>query len=246
MRRSTSVSPRPEQPVGNLAVLAAGGVHDHHPVAVVDRLGQGAGRGDALVVGMGVEGDQGGHTRGPITGRRGRPTGLAAAARPGRPGSLTAGGRRAASTGANETHTGSVSTLANRHPPSRAPCGEAVDRSERRGRLRSELGSGGLPPGRAGRTRRRGWSGPWRDRRRRRPSTPEMTCWIPSSGTCVAGRPGRSTASTALGDPTGGAGNGGRRRTCCPEVVEATVVEAGAEAVDECGDLVAIARRSDT
>ena len=55
-----------------LAQLAAGGEHDHHAVAGVDGTGQRAGGADRLVVGMGVEADDGPH--GPDPNARGRRT----------------------------------------------------------------------------------------------------------------------------------------------------------------------------
>jgi hypothetical protein len=50
-----------QEPLLHLAVLAAGGHHEHHPVSLLVRLAHDAATGDGLVIGMGVEGDQGGH-----------------------------------------------------------------------------------------------------------------------------------------------------------------------------------------
>ena len=56
---------RSQQAFGNLAELTARRRDQHHPVTLVGKLGHGAAGGDGLIVGMGVEEDNGGHFRHP-------------------------------------------------------------------------------------------------------------------------------------------------------------------------------------
>jgi hypothetical protein len=60
-RRSTSVSPGARRPSG-ACPPSPRGVDDHHAVALIDRPGEAAAGGDALVVGVGVERNESGHS----------------------------------------------------------------------------------------------------------------------------------------------------------------------------------------
>jgi hypothetical protein len=55
---------RGQKPLGDLAEFPASGRDEDDPVAVGGQSGHGAGGGDGLVVGVGVEEDGGGHGRG--------------------------------------------------------------------------------------------------------------------------------------------------------------------------------------
>ncbi len=89
--RSAGLCPRLAA-LGILAALTAGGHHQHHPVTLFGRLADHPAAGDALVIGMGVEGNHRGHGADAT-----RPAGQPAAVCTKR---LCRAGRRAAAPGA--------------------------------------------------------------------------------------------------------------------------------------------------